>query len=455
MTPELRQKVLDFLNEARHKLVNGEYLLYDDKYALQAASLPDLTWSCEMEEQVYELMEENCAASPDWSTALFQQTFGYSTTMDYDAETVVDNLLSQHVLLTYLYYSQLTRHTIFIEPISMAGVHQLYAISDKAEHVACAIRTCSNSQGSETQYINCRISLTEELENFDEIYQVSPSANYIPPTSDVLCPMNTGQSWTMSIEQREAILAKINQVRSEISQGTYQLQNLFFALEPAQPLSPLLWSCDDEHLMFVEKFDLAFCSSIGDFFNPATEFMKTIEAPYISWTLENIMGWWMGLVDTNFGPNLDLNFLSQSSEYSTQYPAAFALSEHAESVACFLKWCPPTTWSETALYNFHFVCRAKPSLSFGETIYEVSATTPTTTTTTVSTPPPATTTTTAPQPNPCASGWFFYANACYRYVSGSTSRTQAQAEQWCVNQGKKGHLVSIHSAAEDNFVKSK
>uniref|UniRef100_A0AC34GP62 SCP domain-containing protein n=1 Tax=Panagrolaimus sp. ES5 TaxID=591445 RepID=A0AC34GP62_9BILA len=69
--------------------------------------------------------------------------------------------------------------------------------------------------------------------------------------------------------------------------------------------------------------------------------------------------------------------------------------------------------------------------------------------------PTAPATTSAPY-NPCAAGWFFYplTNSCYRYVNGSTARSQAQAEQWCVNQGKKGHLVSIHNEAENDFVKS-
>uniref|UniRef100_A0AC34GHD2 C-type lectin domain-containing protein n=1 Tax=Panagrolaimus sp. ES5 TaxID=591445 RepID=A0AC34GHD2_9BILA len=75
-----------------------------------------------------------------------------------------------------------------------------------------------------------------------------------------------------------------------------------------------------------------------------------------------------------------------------------------------------------------------------------------TTTTEIVTQPPTTTT---PPYNPCSAGWFYYANACYRYVDGSATRTYAQAEQWCINQGKKGHLVSIHSEAENNFVKSK
>uniref|UniRef100_A0A3B3Y9F3 C-type lectin domain-containing protein n=1 Tax=Poecilia mexicana TaxID=48701 RepID=A0A3B3Y9F3_9TELE len=49
----------------------------------------------------------------------------------------------------------------------------------------------------------------------------------------------------------------------------------------------------------------------------------------------------------------------------------------------------------------------------------------------------------------CPPFWFGFNGRCYKYVS--TLMTWADAEQHCVNQG--ANLVSIHSLAEENFVK--
>ncbi|KAL3045157.1 hypothetical protein OYC64_013420 [Pagothenia borchgrevinki] len=48
----------------------------------------------------------------------------------------------------------------------------------------------------------------------------------------------------------------------------------------------------------------------------------------------------------------------------------------------------------------------------------------------------------------CPSSWSSYNSRCYKYMSETT--TWARAEIHCVSQG--GHLVSIHSTEEDNFV---
>ncbi|KAM3596537.1 uncharacterized protein V6R79_016227 [Siganus canaliculatus] len=49
----------------------------------------------------------------------------------------------------------------------------------------------------------------------------------------------------------------------------------------------------------------------------------------------------------------------------------------------------------------------------------------------------------------CPLFWFGFNGRCYSYVS--TRMTWAEAELNCVSQG--GNLVSIHSLAEENFVK--
>ncbi|XP_014898362.1 ladderlectin-like [Poecilia latipinna] len=49
----------------------------------------------------------------------------------------------------------------------------------------------------------------------------------------------------------------------------------------------------------------------------------------------------------------------------------------------------------------------------------------------------------------CPPFWFGFNGRCYKYIA--TLMTWADAEQHCVNQG--ANLVSIHSLAEDNFVK--
>ncbi|XP_007547868.1 ladderlectin-like, partial [Poecilia formosa] len=49
----------------------------------------------------------------------------------------------------------------------------------------------------------------------------------------------------------------------------------------------------------------------------------------------------------------------------------------------------------------------------------------------------------------CPQLWFGFNERCYKYVP--TLMTWADAEQHCVNQG--ANLVSIHSLAEENFVK--
>uniref|UniRef100_A0A914DCH3 C-type lectin domain-containing protein n=1 Tax=Acrobeloides nanus TaxID=290746 RepID=A0A914DCH3_9BILA len=73
----------------------------------------------------------------------------------------------------------------------------------------------------------------------------------------------------------------------------------------------------------------------------------------------------------------------------------------------------------------------------------------TTSTTTTTTTTSTTTTTTILQ---CMTGWTFFSftNKCYKLFT--TPVLQSQAETICINNG--GHLVSIHSATEDVFVRT-
>ncbi|XP_051812111.1 echinoidin-like [Acanthochromis polyacanthus] len=50
----------------------------------------------------------------------------------------------------------------------------------------------------------------------------------------------------------------------------------------------------------------------------------------------------------------------------------------------------------------------------------------------------------------CPQFWFSFNGRCYKYIA--TTMTWAIAEFYCVSQG--AHLVSIHSADEQNFVNS-
>uniref|UniRef100_A0AC34G698 Uncharacterized protein n=1 Tax=Panagrolaimus sp. ES5 TaxID=591445 RepID=A0AC34G698_9BILA len=243
MTPTLRSKVLNVLNVARNKLESGQLLLNNGKYALQAATLPDLEWSCEMEEEIFEYMEDICPSFPNFNLMTSNLTWVYSRYDETNVETFVDAMLQENeMFLTGTHYTQFARHNLMVH---VYPVNHIIAFSDKAQYVACAIQNCDIHtfndgsmpwiQGDILNNIYCKISLTEELEFKDEIYQVSPSANYIPPTQDVVCK-NTERT----VDQREAVLEKINAARSEISLGTYSLPNGEPVVSPAQPLSPLV-----------------------------------------------------------------------------------------------------------------------------------------------------------------------------------------------------------------------
>uniref|UniRef100_A0AC34F9D8 SCP domain-containing protein n=1 Tax=Panagrolaimus sp. ES5 TaxID=591445 RepID=A0AC34F9D8_9BILA len=378
MTPILRQKVLNVLNEARSKLESGQLLMIDGKYAVQAASLPPLTWSCEIEEKIFEWMEESC---PTFTSQPLNLTWTYTKTDDSNAEALVDSMLESLPGLSGRYHSQLSRHNLLLLTPPVYAIDHIIALSDKAHHVACVIHKChfnaTDFNGNQQQQIQnnifCKVSLTEDLKFGDEIYQVSPSANYTPPSKDVVCSPING----ITIEQREAFLEKINAARNQISQGIYQLENGNTALTPAQPLSPLvkllqhfvntnkhlklfkLWSCEDENAMAVEL------SSCPVSIEASTEFQKTVTGSFDDFTAANLLTWWSDLANEYFIQNPNLNFLSQTSNYSTQYPAAFALSSQAESIACNTKFCFGSTLS------YSFVCRGKPFLQINDIKFKI------------------------------------------------------------------------------------
>jgi hypothetical protein len=88
--------------------------------------------------------------------------------------------------------------------------------------------------------------------------------------------------------------------------------------------------------------------------------------------------------------------------------------------------------------------------------YDIAVASTTTTTSAASTttriPESTTVTTTTVTPgSSCPSGWLLFEGRCY-LVDQKSVATWADAEKDCNNKG--GHLASIHSAAESNFIHS-
>uniref|UniRef100_A0A914P129 Uncharacterized protein n=1 Tax=Panagrolaimus davidi TaxID=227884 RepID=A0A914P129_9BILA len=278
-------------------------------------------------------------------------TWIYSRRNNDNADTLVSEMLAGQPYLTGVYeyfYPQLGRHNLYLLPETTYLMNHIVALSDKAQHIGCAIQHCKN------------------LEFGDSIYKVSPSANYIPPTQDVICQNMGG----MRIEEREAILQKINEARNQISQEMYQLPNGNKALKPLQPLSPLHWSCEDESAIITEKVDI--CST--PVIDAEKEFEKIVPGTVANMNNNDFMTMWTQFFSEVFTSNPNFNFLSQSTIYPTHYPAAFALSETAESIACIKKVCssnsPPLPGSIPAA-TFYHVCRVKPSIQIGTDLYQV------------------------------------------------------------------------------------
>uniref|UniRef100_A0A914PZY6 SCP domain-containing protein n=1 Tax=Panagrolaimus davidi TaxID=227884 RepID=A0A914PZY6_9BILA len=362
MTPILRQQILDYLNEIRGKLENGQLLLNNGKYALPADSLSELIWDCEIEERTYNWMEENCIATIKEDPFQNNMTWIYNRYNNDNADTLVSGMLTSQTYFSGVSFQELSRHNLYINPSSNL-MKNIFVLSDKAQRIGCAIQNCNLGASSGIQYISnniyCQLFLTEDIEFGNEIYKISPSANYIRPTQDVIC-----ESSVMTVEEREVILEKINNARKQISQGTYQLQNGNTAIQSAQPLSPLLWSCEDEAALTTEKSMYFQCTDI----NTATEFEKIIPegSPPAEHSQNELLLWWTQFGTEFFIANPNFNFLSQSTMYSTEYPAAFAFSKNAESIACFRKQC----WdASTFLITFRQICRAKPIIQINDNLY--------------------------------------------------------------------------------------
>uniref|UniRef100_A0AC35GSL6 SCP domain-containing protein n=1 Tax=Panagrolaimus sp. PS1159 TaxID=55785 RepID=A0AC35GSL6_9BILA len=362
MTPILRQQILDSLNEIRSKLENGQLLLNNGKYALQADALSELIWDCEIEERTYNWMKENCIASIKEDPFENNMTWIYNRYNNDNTDTLVSGMLTDQTYFSGISFQQLSRHNLYINP-STNVMKNIFVLSDKAQRIGCAIQHCNLGASSGIQYISnniyCQLFLTEDIEFGNEIYKISSSANYIPPTQDVIC-----ESSVMTVEEREVILEKINNARKQISQGTYQLQNGNIAIQSAQPLSPMLWNCEDEAALTTEKSMSFQCTDI----NNATEFEKIIPegSPPTEHSQNELLLWWTQFGTEFFIANPNFNFLSQSTIYSTEYPAAFALSQNAESITCFRKQC----WSATTFsITFRQICRAKPIIQINDNLY--------------------------------------------------------------------------------------
>uniref|UniRef100_A0A914QJT6 SCP domain-containing protein n=1 Tax=Panagrolaimus davidi TaxID=227884 RepID=A0A914QJT6_9BILA len=381
MTPAHRQQILDYLNEARGKLENGQLFLTNGKYALQAESMPELTWDCEIEEGIYDWLKDTCDSFQTRGPEADNMTWGFGTMYPENDDKVISNLIAimlphqayydeNQTMIDQYHYPELSRHNLYLE--SPYAGKQILAFSDKAQRIGCAINYCNVTERTENGFVYpgysfknvyCQLYLTQDLKLGDELYKISPSVNYIPPTQDVICPYYVD----MTFEDREAILEKINLARSKISQGTYQLGNGNTALQSVQPLSPLVWSCEDELALRNEKGTYTTMCPSGTITNAATEFEKIVSTASVEPI--NSLELWKQMSAEFYVSNPNLNFLSQSTSYSTEYPAAFALSNQAESIACYRKQC----WNLSTTFEIKYthICRVKPSVQINDNLYQV------------------------------------------------------------------------------------
>jgi hypothetical protein len=97
------------------------------------------------------------------------------------------------------------------------------------------------------------------------------------------------------------------------------------------------------------------------------------------------------------------------------------------------------------------ICQYDIAVASTTTTTSAASTTTTTVTTTTTEATTTTVTTTVTPGNSCPSGWQEFRGHCYLFVSKVA--TWADAEKDCNN--KEGHLASIHSADESNFIHSK
>uniref|UniRef100_A0AC34FJ42 SCP domain-containing protein n=1 Tax=Panagrolaimus sp. ES5 TaxID=591445 RepID=A0AC34FJ42_9BILA len=360
LTPSLRGEILDYINDARNKLKNGQLLLENGEYALIPESMPELSWSCEVEEDMYEIAKEACTTNTFYGIN-YTWVSGISTP-DPTYQNLIYAGLHYHDIAGY-YANYLSQHTIYA---GASSNNIISALHDKAETVGCAIYECLKDDevtmypGAPTSYsINylfCKI--TPDVQFGQKVYEVSPNAITNFPSQDVICL----ETDNIDIELRQMVLAKINAVRQKIQQGTYLLENGQYALK-AINLPNLIWSCDEEDLV---RTTITTAESFGTTTEPETVFETAIpyNYPFGSSLKEKISDY----LDQLFHQNSNLNFLSQSSTYSSQYPAALVLSDQATTIACAATFFyDPATFFTT----FNFACRAKPSPQINDQLYQV------------------------------------------------------------------------------------
>uniref|UniRef100_A0A914YGX9 Uncharacterized protein n=1 Tax=Panagrolaimus superbus TaxID=310955 RepID=A0A914YGX9_9BILA len=162
MTPLLRQKILDAMNNARQTVKNGQMLLSEGEYALPAAEMPDLVWNCEKEEELHEFLQDYCEAYPFMNGNFPTQInlldiswnhFGLDVS-DYD--TFIQNGITINPT-----FGMFTSNFMAHSPI-FTGSSRLDVYYSKAETLACAMYDCEvgNKVGNgypayNTNYVHC------------------------------------------------------------------------------------------------------------------------------------------------------------------------------------------------------------------------------------------------------------------------------------------------------------
>uniref|UniRef100_A0AC34GAN9 Uncharacterized protein n=1 Tax=Panagrolaimus sp. ES5 TaxID=591445 RepID=A0AC34GAN9_9BILA len=100
--------------------------------------------------------------------------------------------------------------------------------------------------------------------------------------------------------------------------------------------------------------------------DPETIFQTIIPYDWQTWN-ENFINNAIGAyLDQLFTQNPNLNFLSQSTTYSTEYPAALVLSDQATIIACSQAIC-----FDSGEINYNVLCRAKPSAQINDQLYQI------------------------------------------------------------------------------------
>uniref|UniRef100_A0AC35GR27 SCP domain-containing protein n=1 Tax=Panagrolaimus sp. PS1159 TaxID=55785 RepID=A0AC35GR27_9BILA len=347
MTPILRKQVLDYVNDVRNTLKNGQLLLQNGEYALLPQSMPELDWSCDFEEEMYEYGNEFCNTqmlpSQNW-TWLSWGTYSLSL-----ADVVFYG--THYANINGYTANYLSQHTIYT---GFAPNNQISVLHDKAEYIGCAIYDC-NTGGTPSPTSNIFFCRVFPDVNFGEkVYEVSSNANAHFPSQDVIC----GDGHGADIPMRQMILEKINAVRQQIQQGTYILENGDHALQ-AINMPTLIWDCNEEVTLMDTMVP---CLANND---PETIFQTTIPYTWQNWNENSLNNAIAEYLDQLYTQNPNLNFFSHSTTYSTQYPAALALSDQATTLSCSAGLCYDTEW------NYNVLCLAKPSTQINDKLYQV------------------------------------------------------------------------------------